>query len=341
MISASIARQASAAAGRRFYSSSATAPVIGFIGLGQMGLPMATNLYTKSRATSPSAPFLVYDVVPQAVTAFTSAHKTSSGGAVQSVDSIAALARQADVIVTMLPTSAHVKQVYMTDLLPNVRPGTLLIDSSTIDPAVSKLVANALIKDAKCEAVDAPVSGGFLGAQAGTLTFMVGGDRKAFERARPLLQHMGKNIVHCGEQVGTGQVAKICNNMILGSTMVAVSEAMNLGVKLGMDPKLLAGIVNSSSGRCWSSDTYNPVPGVMEGVPSARGYEGGFGITLMQKDMGLALAAAESVKAPVPMAAAADNVFKNAMTVDELKKKDMSVVYQWLAGTFTKMMGRK
>ena len=193
----------------------------------------------------------------------------------------------------MLPSSPHVRSVYLGEygVLAGVKPGTPLIDSSTIDPLTSREVA----MDAKakgCPMVDAPVSGGVGGAEAGTLTFMVGGEAHDYEAAKPILQAMGKNIVHCGG-IGNGQVAKICNNMMLAIEMIATSEGMTLAAKLGMDPKIFAAIVNTSSGRCWSSDTYNPYPGVLENVPASRGYTGGFGADLMLKDLTLVTDAAK------------------------------------------------
>jgi 3-hydroxyisobutyrate dehydrogenase len=172
---------------------------------------------------------------------------------------------------------------------------------------------------------------GTLGAEAGTLTFMVGSpDASIFQTVKDtLLTHMGKNIVHCGT-VGNGQVAKICNNMLLGISMVAASETMNLGVKLGMDPKLLAGIINTSSGRCWSTDTYNPCPGVLPNVPSSRDYEGGFGTSLMAKDLGLAVSAAQEVKASVLLGALAGQVYTQVSGTEGFEKKDFSSVYKWL-----------
>jgi 3-hydroxyisobutyrate dehydrogenase len=193
-------------------------------------------------------------------------------------------------------------------VLSGVAKGTPLIDSSTIDPHTAREVIAAAIGQGNPMA-DAPVSGGTGGAEAGTLTFMVGGTADVFEHIAPVLRHMGKNIVHCGA-AGTGQVAKICNNMILGISMIGVSEAMNLGAALGIDPKVLAGIINTSSGRCWSSDTYNPYPGVMENVPAARGYSGGFGADLMLKDLGLATDAAKMSKQPVMMGALAQQLYQ-------------------------------
>ncbi len=178
--------------------------------------------------------------------------------------------------------------------------------------------------------VDAPVSGGVGGAEAGTLTFMVGGADADFEAAKEFLAKMGKNIVHCGAP-STGQVAKICNNLVLGISMAAVSEAMNLGVKMGIDAEKLAGIINTSSGRCWSSDTYNPHPGVIPTAPSNRDYEGGFGTDLMLKDMGLAADAAKSVNAPLPTGAVAASLY-SVMSNNGMGRKDFSAVYKLLAG---------
>jgi 3-hydroxyisobutyrate dehydrogenase len=211
----------------------------------------------------------------------------------------------------MLPSSPHVRSVYLgaDGVLAGVAKGTTLIDSSTIDPHTAREVITAAAEHGNPMA-DAPVSGGTGGAEAGTLTFMVGGATDVFERIAPLLRHMGKNIVHCGA-AGTGQVAKICNNMLLGISMIGVSEAMNLGASLGIDPKVLAGIINTSSGRCWSSDTYNPYPGVMENVPASRGYTGGFGADLMLKDLGLATDAAKLSKQPVMMGALAQQLYQS------------------------------
>jgi 3-hydroxyisobutyrate dehydrogenase len=215
-----------------------------------------------------------------------------------------------ELIVTMLPAAAHVKAVYLGDdgLLANVRPGVLLIDSSTIDPHSAREVAAAAEKHGN-PMLDAPVSGGTGGAAAGTLTFMVGGSDADFDRAQPVLAAMGKNIVHCGGS-GNGQAAKVANNLLLGISMIGVAEAMSLGVALGVDPKVLAGILNTSSGRCWSSDTYNPFPGVMDNVPASRGYEGGFGSDLMLKDLGLASEAAKQVRQPVLLGALAQQLYQ-------------------------------
>ena len=270
---------------------------IAFIGLGNMGGPMARNLVKAGHALA------VFDVVQRNVDALTAVGATAAASAQQA-------AAQAELVVTMLPSSPHVKSVYLGEggVLAGVAAGVPLIDSSTIDPHTAREVAQAAAKHGNPMA-DAPVSGGTGGAEAGTLTFMVGAEPSLFEKVRPILANMGKNIAHCGG-AGTGQVAKICNNMLLGISMIGVAEAMNLGVSLGIDPKVLAGIINTSSGRCWSSDTYNPYPGVMENVPAARGYTGGFGSDLMLKDLGLATDAAKQARQSVAMGALAQQLYQ-------------------------------
>jgi 3-hydroxyisobutyrate dehydrogenase len=270
---------------------------IAFIGLGHMGAPMARNLLKAGHSLT------VFDVVPGNVEALQRAGASAAKSA-------RLAAASGELVITMLPSSPHVKAVYLGDdgVLAGAARGTTLIDSSTIDPHTAREVAVRAAERGNPMA-DAPVSGGTGGAEAGTLTFMVGSSAAVFERIAPLLRAMGKNIVHCGE-AGTGQVAKICNNLLLGITMIGVSEAMNLGSALGIDPKVLAGIINTSSGRCWSSDTYNPYPGVMENVPAARGYTGGFGADLMLKDLGLATDAAKLSKQSVVLGAAAQQLYQ-------------------------------
>ena len=229
----------------------------------------------------------------------------------------------------MLPSSPHVREVYESAIFGAATRGVLLIDCSTIDPAVSKSLSKAAASR-ELRMVDAPVSGGVLGAAAGTLTFMVGGSAAHVDACRPFLSVMGKNIVHCGAD-GAGQIAKLVNNLVLGISMNAVSEALNLGVKLGADAKVLSAILNTSSGRCWSSDTYNPVPGVMPAVPASRGYTGGFQVPLMAKDLGLALEAARAVGAPLSTGAAAHAVYQLMMAQGQ-GGKDFSAVYEFLAG---------
>jgi 3-hydroxyisobutyrate dehydrogenase len=270
---------------------------IAFIGLGHMGAPMARNLIKAGHT------LCVFDIVKTNVEALTA----RGASAAQSPRDCAA---QGELVITMLPSSPHVKAVYLGSdgLMAGVKTGTTLVDCSTIDPHTAREVASQCVERGNPMA-DAPVSGGTGGAEAGTLTFMVGGTQPVFEQIEPVLKNMGKNIVHCGPS-GTGQVAKICNNMLLGITMIGVAEAMNLGASLGIDPKVLAGIINTSSGRCWSSDTYNPYPGVMENVPAARGYTGGFGADLMLKDLGLAADAARQSKQSVVLGGAAQQLYQ-------------------------------
>jgi 3-hydroxyisobutyrate dehydrogenase len=270
---------------------------IAFIGVGHMGGPMARNLLKAGHALA------VFDVVQRNVEALTALGAAAAASAKEA-------AAQAELVMTMLPSSPQVKAAYLGEdgVLAGVRSGIPLIDSSTIDPHTAREVASIAAQRANPMA-DAPVSGGTGGAEAGTLTFMVGAAAPLFERVKPILAHMGKNVVRCGDS-GTGQVAKICNNMLLGITMIGVSEAMNLGVALGIDPKVLAGIINTSSGRCWSSDTYNPYPGVMDDVPAARGYTGGFGTDLMLKDLGLATDAAKHAKQTVVLGSMAQQLYQ-------------------------------
>ena len=271
---------------------------IGFVGLGNMGGPMAHNLLKAGHQLT------VSDLSETAVADLVAAGASAA-------PSIAELARSdVEMIISMLPAAPHVKSVYLGEdgLLANVAPQVRLIDSSTIDPMSAREVAAAAAEKGN-RMVDAPVSGGTGGAIAGTLTFMVGGEQADFDAALPVLQAMGKNIVHCGP-TGNGQVAKVANNMLLAITMIGTAEAMNLGVSLGMDPGVLAGIINTSSGRNWSSDTYNPYPGVMENAPASRGYSGGFGTDLMLKDLGLATEAARQSRQPVVLGALAQQLYQ-------------------------------
>ncbi|CAI5452674.1 unnamed protein product [Caenorhabditis angaria] len=292
--------------------------VIGFIGLGNMGGHMARNLLKNGKK------LIVYDVNKTVTEQF----RAEGCEVAQHPADIAAASKE---IITVLPSSPHVKQVYTNDngLLKTIQPGTLCMDSSTIDQIVSLEVAQ-LAQKKKAEYIDAPISGGVTGAQNATLTFMVGaGNDRTFERAKAILDLMGKNIVNLGA-VGNGQAAKICNNMLLGIQMIAVSEAMNLGINMGLDAKALAGIINTSSGRCWSSDTYNPVPGVIEGIPSGKGYAGGFGTSLMAKDLSLAQNASTNTQAPTPLGSLAHQIYRILARDPHYQAKDFGVVYQFL-----------
>jgi 3-hydroxyisobutyrate dehydrogenase len=265
---------------------------IGFIGLGNMGLPMAQNLI---KAGHQVEGFDVYGAAVEKLKA--------AGGA--GVESARMAVARADAVITMLPSGNEVREVYLGTggALESANAGTLLIDSSTIDVDTARLVAAAA--DGKgLSMVDAPVSGGVGGAQAATLTFMVGGSEAAFIRARPLLEAMGKTIVHAGGP-GNGQAAKICNNMILGVSMIAVSEAFMLAEKLGLDHQRLFDISSKSSGQCWSMTSYCPVPGPVPASPANRDYQAGFTAAMMLKDLKLAQDAARSADAATPLGAEA------------------------------------
>ena len=261
---------------------------VAFLGLGNMGLPMALNLIQAGHQVQG------FDLVRDQLNAF----RDGGGFPMQSA---AEAATGVDVIISMLPASQHVQALYLgqSGLLATANPKTLLIDCSTISPKVSQAVA-ASAKAKGFAMIDAPVSGGTAGAQAGTLTFMVGGDAVDLERARPLLEKMGNNIFHAGAS-GSGQTVKVCNNMVLGIQMLGTCEALRLGIANGMNPKVLSDIMSKSSGRNWVLELYNPCPGVMENVPSSKGYAGGFGVDLMLKDLGLATENASDLEASIPL----------------------------------------
>ena len=270
---------------------------IGFIGLGNMGLPMAQNLMKAGHGV------IGFDIEKSAGERFGSA----GGVAATAIDVACA---GAEVVITMLPSGRDVREAYLAQggVLASAPDGTLLIDCSTIDVESARAVAAAAAVNGLAMA-DAPVSGGVAGAQAGTLTFMVGGSEQAFERARPVLAHMGKTIVHAGSS-GTGQAAKICNNMILGVSMIAVSEAFLLAEKLGLDAQKLFEIVSQSSGQCWSLTNYCPVPGPVPTSPANRDYQAGFTATMMLKDLKLAQTAAKAAAVRAPMGAGAAALYR-------------------------------
>ncbi|MFT5120760.1 MAG: 3-hydroxyisobutyrate dehydrogenase [Psychrobacter glaciei] len=282
--------------------SNTTKPNIAFIGLGNMGAPMAENLLKAGYALS------VYDLSEDAT------QRLQQAGA-SVADSPKDAANNAQVVISMLPAGKHVHSVYLGDsgLLANLPKGTLVIDSSTIAAADARTVAEAA-SELGIDFLDAPVSGGTGGAIAGSLTFIVGGSADAFAKAEPILAVMGKNIFHAGDH-GAGQVAKICNNMLLGILMAGTAEAINLGVKNGLDPKVLSDIMLQSSGRNWTLEVYNPYPQVMENVPSSNGYKGGFMSKLMQKDLNLAMQTAQDTNVETPMGAKATELYE-AHTVE-------------------------
>ncbi len=262
---------------------------IAFIGLGNMGAPMAANLIKAGHEVHG------FDLLSSNLDA-------AKGTGVIPAGSADAAVENADAVVTMLPSGEHVLTVW-SNVLPHTRPGALLVDSSTIDVAGARR-AHEMAHARGCLSVDAPVSGGTGGAVAGTLTFMCGGEENAVARARPLLEAMGRKIVYCGKG-GNGQAAKICNNMILGISMIAVSEAFVLGEKLGLSHQALFDVASTSSGQCWSLTAYCPVPGPVPASPANNGYRPGFATALMLKDLKLAQDAAESTAAATQLGAAA------------------------------------
>ena len=252
-------------------------PNIGFIGLGNMGGPMAANLVKSGERVHG------FDVVADS-------RATSASDGVQIVANAQACVENADVVITMLPAGEHVLSVW-NEIVPHARQGTLFIDCSTID-VESARKAHKLAAASGLGTLDAPVSGGVGGAKAATLTFMVGGSSHAFDRGKPVLERMGKRIVHCGE-AGNGQVAKICNNMILAASMIAVCEGFVMGEKLGLSHQALFDVASASSAQCWALTSYCPVPGPVPASPANNSYKPGFAAALMLKDLKLAKAAAE------------------------------------------------
>lgn len=273
----------------------AEARKIGFIGVGNMGGPMARNLVAAGHSVT--AFDLSTDLVAKAV----------QGGAM-GAESAGAAVKGADIVVTMLPAGKHVRAVYGGEVLPNAADGALLIDCSTIDVETARDVA-AMAGDGGHGMVDAPVSGGVGGAEAGTLTFMVGGADSAFIQAKPILEKMGRNIVHCGG-AGNGQAAKICNNMMLGIQMISVAEAFAMAEKLGLDHQKLFDVSSKASGQCWSLTTYCPVPGPVPTSPANRDYVPGFASAMMVKDLGLAQDAAKAFDANTEMGARALEMYE-------------------------------
>jgi 3-hydroxyisobutyrate dehydrogenase len=269
---------------------------IGFIGLGNMGLPMARNLIKAGHRLR------VFDVSPAAV------EKAVAAGA-EAADGIAGVVQGAGVVITMLPAGQQVRQVYLEPgrVIAQAALGTLLIDCSTIDVETARAVQAEAAK-AGLDMLDAPVSGGVAGAEAGTLTFMVGGADRAFAAAEPLLAAMGKAVIHAGGP-GNGQAAKICNNLILGISMIGVCEAFALAERLGLPAQTLFDISSKASGQCWSLTSYCPVPGPVPSSPANRGYRPGFAAAMMLKDLRLAQAAAESVAARIPLGQQAEALY--------------------------------
>ncbi|THD26402.1 3-hydroxyisobutyrate dehydrogenase mitochondrial [Fasciola hepatica] len=300
---------------------------VGFIGLGNMGSRMAVNLVNSGYAVH------VFDKSLDGIRCLKVAVGVALNKHVTDHDSLVDLivTTSLSLVVTMLPGSPQVMEVYCDEpdgLLFHAKPNTLFIDCSTGDPEVAKRVSE-LALSRQCAFVDAPVSGGVLAAENAGLTFMVGGTEENVARASPVLMKMGKQIFHCGS-VGAGLMAKICNNMLLAISMIGTSEAMALGTRLGLDPKILANVINYSSGRCWSSEVYNPVPGVCPGVPASLNYKGGFNTALMTKDLTLAQNASMSAGQATPLGSLALQIYR-IMCSGGYSGKDFSSVYHFLS----------
>ncbi|PYM76691.1 MAG: 3-hydroxyisobutyrate dehydrogenase [Candidatus Rokuibacteriota bacterium] len=289
---------------------------IGFIGTGAMGRPMLANLVKKGHTVS------AYDVAEPALDGAVRA------GAARAA-STAAAARDAELVITMLPSSSHAESAYLGagGVLESVARGRLCVDMSTIDPSVSRRIADAVTARG-ARFLDAPVSGGVPRAEDGTLAIMVGGDARDFEEARPVLAAMGANIIHVGP-VGSGEVAKLCNNLIAGVAAVAVSEAFRIAEGFGVDPKVLTDVISKSSGNTWVMEHMHPVPGLVGKAPSSRDYAPGFTTDLMAKDLGLAVNAARELRVPVVVAPAAQQALRLASS-HGLGRKDFSSVYMFL-----------
>jgi len=289
---------------------------VGFIGTGTMGQPMLTNIIKTGHTV------LAWDVVPQALEAARRLGAAPAGSAAE-------VARGAEITITMLPSSSHVEAAYTgpAGVLEAAPAGRLCVDMSTIEPATSQRVA-AAAKARGIRFLDAPVSGAVPRAVAGTLTIMVGGDPKDLEEARPVLEAMGSTVIHVGP-VGAGEVAKICNNLIAGVAMVAVSEAFRIAEGFGVDPKVLTEVISKSSGNTWAMEHGHPVPGIVPTAASSRDYAPGFMTDLMCKDLGLAVNAARQLRVPVFVASAAQELLRLASS-HGLGRKDFSAVYAFL-----------
>ena len=278
---------------------------VGFIGLGNMGKPMALNLMAAGHE----------------VNGFDTAPVEAEGLHILSTASEAA--KGADVVITMLPNGAILRSVAET-VLPAMSAGAVFLDCSTVDVDSARAVA-AMAAEANVIPLDAPVSGGIGGASAGTLTFMVGGSEAGFEKAKPLFDIMGQKAVHCGPS-GNGQAAKICNNMILGATMIVTCEAFALADKLGLDRQSMFDVVSTSSGYSWTMNAYCPAPGIGPTSPSDNGYKPGFAVELMLKDLRLSQQAAEMVDADTPMGQMAQNLYAQFVEIEDGEGKDFSAM---------------
>ena len=294
--------------------------MIGFIGLGNMGTGMAANLAKVGHVVR------AFDVSEAALS-----HAVEVGAV--RVGSVTEAVTGADAVITMLQTGQQVRDVYENEAFAAASREAILIDCSTIDVATARAVGEAAA-GRSIDMVDAPVSGGVAGSIAATLTFMVGGTDKSFAKARPFLAAMGKAVIHAGP-AGSGQAAKICNNMLLGASMIATAEAFNLAIRLGLDPQVFFDISSKASGQCWSMTSYCPVPGPVPAAPSNRNYDGGFMSALMLKDLKLAMAASQATGASVPMGALAESLYQNFVNLGGAPK-DFSAIIKLLDGSWRK-----
>jgi 3-hydroxyisobutyrate dehydrogenase len=293
---------------------------IGFIGVGNMGLGMAANLAKAGHKV------VAFDLSADAVQKAVDAGCTAAGSASDTVDG-------SDALVTMLPAGQHVRDVYGHHVFKWAKPGMVLMDCSTIDVQSARDVGQ-LASDKGLNMVDAPVSGGVAAASGGTLTFMVGGTAAAFALAQPILAQMGKTVIHAGD-IGAGQAAKICNNMLLGISMIGTCEAFALAQKLGLSEQVFFDISSKASGQNWSMSSYCPVPGPVPSAPSNRDYEGGFATALMLKDLKLALDAASKIGAAVPLGAQAEALYQTFANLGGAGK-DFSAIIKMLDGSWSK-----
>ena len=291
---------------------------IGFIGLGNMGTGMAANLVKAGHAVR------AFDVSDAALARAVEIGATRAGSVAEAVAGV-------DVAITMLQTGQQVREVYEKEAFAAASNMAILIECSTIDVATARAMGEAAAARG-LDMVDAPVSGGVAGAIAATLTFMVGGTDRSFAKARPILLAMGKAVIHAGAS-GSGQAAKICNNMLLGASMIATAEAFNLAIRLGLDPQVFFDISSKASGQCWSMTSYCPVPGPVPSAPSNRNYDGGFMSALMLKDLKLAMEAAQATGTSVPMGALAESLYQNFVNLGGAPK-DFSAIIKLLDGSW-------
>ncbi len=289
---------------------------VGFVGLGTMGRPMALNLVRAGHQLR------VFDVVQAGVEALVAAGATPASSARE-------VCSGSEVVVTMLPASRHVEAVMFGDdgVVAGLASGMTVIDMSTIDPGTTRRVA-AAVEACGCTMLDAPVSGSSTGAEQGTLTIMVGGPTEVLERYRPLLDVMGRNVIHCGG-TGMGEAVKLCNNLVAGATVAAVAEAFALGARLGCDPQVLHDVMSKSSASCWALQTRPPVPGLVADAPADRDFAPGFMVDLMHKDLGLVMAAASELRLPLSVAATAQQLYALA-SQEGYGQRDFSAVFKVL-----------